>query len=812
MMPRFRPCLLPGAALALVLSPGPSLHAQDHGRDGEPVIASIDPARLGYDLLVDATLPADDPAAGKFRTIQAAYAAAPAGTADRPTVIGIKPDVYLLQAPAGSPYSLDIRKDHLTFLGLTNNRRAVVLADNRGNRMGGGDGSGGSSNGYVVNVDATGFTARNLTFLNYCNVDYEYPGNPAKNLAKRSAVITQAVALQASGDRLVLENVALCSRLDTMFLRTVRSWFKDVFIEGTDDFIGGGGVSVWEDCRIVFPEGSGVMSAGNIAFLRCRFESAGGLQFYKAEYRGAERPVALLDCTLPAPAPGAPVAWVRGRAAPRPGLYSLTHRNRDPAGRPAVILDDTTGEPSFAYTRELSAEEARAFNPWNMLRATPTGAADDWDPAGARAKFEPPGRGSQVYRMTLKGAPASVRSGGAGATIGVTLAPARAADTSVTWSAATDLVTLSRTTGPDVVVTGNNPGAPAWVPVTATAANGFRVTAWVHVEPPYVAAPVLTRGPALGAPAGGRVAVDYAYDLAGREDQSLVTWYACDDAAGANPREVAVSRGLRPLTSYVLTPGDVGRFLRVGVQPKHNVSEPGPAVFAMAAAPVAVADLLTTTVSPDFRNFVLATDAGYTSGRWTLLGTWQAVAGERFVNGYGLRAASQGAQLLYQEDAARGDMRVDLVMSPEKTAGMGFGSPGGSADGDRIQKADIYIKFDPRTRNGYALRFWRSTDLARQCRFQFFRLVDGVGSPLDGRQAASGVLKPNTRLTLEVTGDRIRVRAGNDVDDETLELEGTIVPNEFGGAGLAWFGTTPPGNSNVISRFEISYPGLAAGK
>ena len=96
-----------------------------------------------------------------------------------------------------------------------------------------------NGNGYVLNVNATGFTVRNLTILNYCNVDYEYPGDSSKNLVKRTAVITQAVALQSAGDKHVYENVALLSRLDTMFLRTTRSYFKNVFIEGTDDFIGG---------------------------------------------------------------------------------------------------------------------------------------------------------------------------------------------------------------------------------------------------------------------------------------------------------------------------------------------------------------------------------------------------------------------------------------------------------------------------------------------------------------------------------------------------------------------------------------------
>src|SRR4029077_593100 len=205
--------------------------------------------------------------------------AAPAGTADKPTVIGIAPNVYLL--PGGmSGASLNITKDYVTLLGLTNDRRSVGLADDRGNAQGASD------NGYVIVVNATGFTAKNLTILNYCNVDYQYPDDPTRNLTKRSGVITQAVALQASGDKHVYENVALLSRLDTMFLQTTRSYFKGVFIEGTDDFIGGGTISAWEDSDIFFPIGSGVMSAANVAFINSRFTSSGGLQFSKSAGEG----------------------------------------------------------------------------------------------------------------------------------------------------------------------------------------------------------------------------------------------------------------------------------------------------------------------------------------------------------------------------------------------------------------------------------------------------------------------------------------------------------------------------------------------
>ncbi|MFZ0340321.1 MAG: pectinesterase family protein, partial [Terracidiphilus sp.] len=355
-----------------------------HGYTGE----TFDTTHYAYDYLVDSSLQQDDPAQKKFKTLQAAYAAAPAGTPDRPTVIGIKPDVYFLRG-GDTEASMTITKNYITLLGLTDDRRKVVLADNRGNK------EGASNNGYILMVNATGFTMMNLTLVNYCNLDYEYPDNPSKNLKMRSPVITQAVALQADGDKHVYSHVALLSRLDTTFIRTTRSYFTHVYIEGTDDFIGGGRVGVWEDSEVYFPTGNGVMSSYGMAFINTVFKAARGLEFYK----GFRNPVALIHCTMPVNTPRSPVAWMVWKAPERQNVFALTYQTKDASGKPAVIYDSIVGPHAFTLSRELTAEQARAFNPWNMLRATPDGKVDDWDPAGVREKYA--NDGSDVFRMAL---------------------------------------------------------------------------------------------------------------------------------------------------------------------------------------------------------------------------------------------------------------------------------------------------------------------------------------------------------------------------------------------------------------------------
>ncbi len=789
-------------ALAAVVAGALPLRAQDNVRGSEePIDRSIDPAKLTYDYLVDGNLAQDNPAAKQFKTLQAACAAAPAGTAARPTVIGIRPNVYPLPGRGPRGPSLLISKDYITLLGLTNNRRAVVLADNRGLMQGADD------DAFILEVNATGFTARNLTIINYCNEDYEYPGDPRKNLKKRSDVITQGVALLPEGDKHTYENVAILGRLDTLFLRTARSYFKNVYIEGTDDWMGGGQISVWEDSTLVFPTGRGVMSASGIVFIRCRFMAERGMQLYKAEFRSAERPDVLIDCILPDSSPRGRVAWVRGVAAPRPSQLTLTYHNHDENGRAAAVADATVGPPAFTYSREMSEAERLAYNPWNLLRAPLSGPPDNWDPAGVRARYEAALQGDLPFRIALKGGSPSLRTGAAGVTLTATVMPPRGPAPGITWSTPSHLVELVPSPGGRLAVRGaNTTAAAAWVPINATASNGTFVTAYVYVEPRYLAPPAFTKPPQVESPLHGKIKVSYRLDLGQKQDQSLVSWFLCDDAAGANPRAIAVSRAGEPAREIRLTAGYVGKYLEATVAPKHNLSDPGPALAAVSAQAVAATDLDSLLESPNFRNFVPDPSPAYVNGLWTVRGTWTIVPAPGLENGYGIRPSTP-ASLLFQQDAQCHDMQVRLTMTPEKTEGTGFSVPGSPADtGTRNLHADIYIAYDPRTQSGYALRFWRTTQSAAQCMFQLYRIDHGVGSPLDGHQVLSGVFKPNTRMLLTVSGTILRVRATNDTDQETLKLEGTIVPNLFGGAGVAW----PRGSSNVYSRIEVSYPhGLA---
>ena len=185
------------------------------------------------------------------------------------------------------------------------------------------------------------------------------------------------------------------------------------------------------------------------------------------------------------------------------------------------------------------------------------------------------------------------------------------------------------------------------------------------------------------------------------QDQSVISWNSCPDTSGNGCLPVGISNNNIPLQVYALQLGDVGNYLQAVIQPKVNISNAGTAVTVMASTPVALSNIVSTTVNPNFLNFPPTRESSYLNGYWTLLGgctSEAAPAGINFVNGWGFRVSVQNSSLLYQQDGGCGDMQVYVVMSPEKTAGQGFGSGGSGADsttGSIVQNADIYLKYDP---------------------------------------------------------------------------------------------------------------------
>ena len=792
-----RRTMLGGLMLAMIVAAGQPVLAQDTLVGLGPVRGYtdvvFDTRAERYDILVDASRP-EDPAAHRYQTLQAAYAAAPEGTRERPTVIGLMPDVYQLHGTETDP-GLVITKANITLMGLTRDRRSVVIADNRGNKQGA------ANNGFTMMVDADGFSMINLTILNYCNLDYGYPGDPSKSLKKRSDVITQAVAIQMQGDRHIYSHVAILSRLDTMFNRTKRSYFTHAYLEGTDDYLGAPGGSVWEDSEINFIEGGGILFAGGTTFFRTRFRATRPMTFYKVPVA----PVALIESTLP----DVPVAWFGWAAPERSSEYSLTYHTTTESGRPVDILDSVVGEPRRTLTHELSDVEIFAFSSFNLLRWTPEGIDDGWDPGAFVARYgggvnRPP---ALPFRIKLTNGVSRIRTDEAPVEVSAQVFPA--SGTTVThWTSESPLVRLSAAQGDKVTVTAaNHTDQTQTVPIRVSADNGFSSTAWITVDPAYRPSPALTRQPVLTRTPDG-LRLDYDLTLPeGREDRSRITWFACRDATCARPEQLAMTRGDAPFRELPVSGNLEGRYVMASIAPEHDLSLPGQ-VWSSDPVPAPV-DVHAPGGGVDLHSLPDTTVERRWEGDWKLTGAWTSETPASPEGSWGMRVGGEDSTLLYVGHPEAGDMDVIVEMDTDKYEGQGFAIPGSPSDvpdatGKRGPYSEILFKYDPATRTGYSLRFWRSTRSATAVVFQLYRIVDGHGTPM-GEDRLTGVIKPTTTIRIRTQGSAVEVTGSNTKDEETLALTGTIEPNRFGGAGFFWTASRPSG-SVVLRGLQVNYP------
>nr|WP_246314336.1 pectinesterase family protein [Kineococcus aurantiacus] len=194
-----------------------------------PVTVTAVAAPLVPSLFVD---PAATPDATHFRTVAAALAAAPAGTAARPTVIGVAAGRY--------PEYLNVTTPGVVLVGATGDASDVVITGNRaaGTPLPDGSGTYGTAGSATVVVTASDVQFRHLTVEN-AYVEGTYANG-------------QAVALRTVGDRLVFDDVRLLGDQDTLYANSAsttaaaRSYFVNSYVEGDVDFVFGRGTVVFD--------------------------------------------------------------------------------------------------------------------------------------------------------------------------------------------------------------------------------------------------------------------------------------------------------------------------------------------------------------------------------------------------------------------------------------------------------------------------------------------------------------------------------------------------------------------------------------
>jgi pectinesterase len=315
--------------------------------------ASPTPGEKKY--VVDAT-----GADGAYKTVQAAIDAAPAGTADKRTIIYIKPGTYAqqLRVPQNKPY--------LSLVGLGESPQDVVLTFNlhaKSTKPGGG--VVGTSDSSSTFLNAHDFVAENLTFAN---------STPPKT--------AQAVALKPQADRLAFYRCRFVGFQDTLYPCKGRQYYKDCWITGTVDFIFGDATAVFDHCTInssdkgyLTAPSTPEKSAHGLVFLDCVLTASDAAAKAKTPGVYLGRPWRPFGST----------AFLRCKMGPH--IYPAGWDNwRDPANEKTARFaefasTDLDGKPldvsqRVGWSRQLTAEQAKEYTLEKLLAG-----ADRWDPA-----------------------------------------------------------------------------------------------------------------------------------------------------------------------------------------------------------------------------------------------------------------------------------------------------------------------------------------------------------------------------------------------------------------------------------------------
>lgn len=335
---------------------------------------------------------------GNYTTVQAAFRAVPANYTGKWTIFVKKGTYYEKDTLASG-------KINVVLMG-EDRDSTIITYDDYADRYG--SGNPGTSGSFTIAVDASDFTAKNITFRNTYSPQSGVTG-------------TQAVALRTQGDRHEYVNCKILGYQDTYYTwggsATGRQYHKNCFIEGSVDFIFGRNIVVFDSCTIHEIRNGGTVTAGSTdaasrygyVFRNCTiladavgYDGNPLTSFYLGRpWQGSPRTV-FLNCSEPSnlnaagwlawnvtPAlyaeyncfgPGSPssgrVAWSSQLAGPAAAAYSLSNIFARSSAVSSLILYDWM--PASAGTDQPL-----------LLRITAS--------AGAHGSITPPGVASVAY-------------------------------------------------------------------------------------------------------------------------------------------------------------------------------------------------------------------------------------------------------------------------------------------------------------------------------------------------------------------------------------------------------------------------------
>jgi len=316
---------------------------------------------------------------GNYTTVQAAINAAPANLT-APYFIYVKNGTYneVVTIPSNKPFIYLIGESV---------SKTIIAYNNGASTSNGTGGTLGTSGSGSFNINATDFTAQNITFENTFGDG------------------SQAVAVIINADRAAFKNCRLMANQDTLYTKgtNARAYFKNCYIDGNIDFIFGSSIVLFDSCTIYAKTrttaGSSYMTAANTpagqafgyVFNNCNYPAnTGGTQYYlgrpwqneTGSVPLANNQVVYLNASFKA-GQIIPAGWVIWDAGTDTTLiYDAEYQSKNLDGTLADISQRVT------WSKQLNAGQAANYTmanmfvgttgqtPWNPCAITPTFCAD----------------------------------------------------------------------------------------------------------------------------------------------------------------------------------------------------------------------------------------------------------------------------------------------------------------------------------------------------------------------------------------------------------------------------------------------------
>ena len=691
------------------------------------------------------------------------------------TTLYIKPWVYWVDDPeipevaigkdGKEPFGMVIRAQKLDFIGLCDNAGDIVLASQRGQTQG----AVGNFTMFDFHVDE--LHVENMTLGNFCNVDLDYPLNPALSKQKRSDVITQAHVGYVHGNLLTAKNVRFISRLNLNPLNGAKeSIYEDCHFECTDDALNGNAIYRHCDFDLYGAKPFWSTYGHGPLFIDCDFYvRSNNREVYFSKQGG---PVTIVNSRYHAPSDSIYIGWT---AYPQKWLRCY-ESNFTLNGKPYTI-----GARHPQNTVEM--DEARAAS----LTAAPY---------------------LDISRRT-----ATLRTGTARTNEEITTLTCKN-EHHVNWRVTEGyeafVKLLPRGDSAVTIIPKNYTDETVDFCIVAATDDGREAACHLIVKPSQLPPPTFTKQPRIRLHKG-MATLEYALNVKAESDDSHIIWYR-------DSILVATSH-IAPETVYTIQEADKGHVLRAVIAPKQKRSKYGkPAECEVKVKKTARQQTLDT----DFHQFNCDWQPQIGEGLWTVDGykpadtaefpwecnpfmpVWEYGKGYNGAVGMGLLQAQKGARLMYTPVKRNYDnMSLRLQVDPTKTAGQGFGSATG-------QYMDVCLKFDTETLTGYGLRIIRTTKHAKAVDFLLVAYQNGIITPLT-EPVSSTCYRTGCTISIDFTDGLLTAH----VETTTPQPEGSTLPhsvdlkanvdtNPFGGIHIQHTGSCGE-STTMLHRLQANW-------